>query len=415
MFLNLFEENVWTVSELTRYLRGILEDDENLINIWVQGEVSNFSTPSSGHLYFTLKDTYSALRCVMWRSVAQKLSNIPKDGDALQCHGSISIYEASGQYQLYVDRIIQVGEGALYQQFIELKTKLQAEGLFDEQRKSVFPRYPQKIGVITSPTGAAVQDILNTIQRRYPIVEIILAGVTVQGSEAPGQVINAIDILNTIHKPDAIILARGGGSIEDLWAFNDEELARKISASQIPIISGVGHETDFTIADFASDLRAPTPTAAAEMVTPNKNEIILALGQTSEQLKNRIFELTSYQRTLVNQISRELLIHSPLNRIRSNRQRIDDFISHIQISMSKKLAIYASQTTGIQKILGSLNPNTALKRGYAIITDIQGSPIRSIRQVNPNDNIRIKVSDGQFSATVSSINDNKNTGQQLQE
>jgi len=345
----------------------------------------------------------------MWRSVAQKLVHLPKDGDAIQCHGSISVYEASGQYQLYADQILQIGEGALYQKFVELKAKLQAEGLFDEDRKLEIPSGPEVIGVITSPTGAAVQDILNTIQRRYPIAEVILVGVTVQGNEAPGQIINAIDALNTTNQPDVIILARGGGSIEDLWAFNDEELARKIASSQIPIITGVGHETDFTIADFTSDLRAPTPTAAAELATPNKNELILTMRQTSEHLANIIFEITTHQHMLIKQKSRELIIHSPINRIRSNRQRVDDLINRNQISLSRILAISYSQINGTQRNLESLNPNAALKRGYAIVTDKHGSTIRSIQHINLQDNIRITVNDGHFGAIVNSIDGEEDT------
>lgn len=408
MLLNIFEENIWTVTELTRYIRGILEDDENLTSLWIQGEVSNLSTPSSGHLYFTLKDTYSSLRCVMWRSGAQKLITLPKDGDAVQCHGSISIYEASGQYQLYVDRIIQIGEGILYQEFIKLKAKLQSEGLFEEHRKSAIPSYPDKIGVVTSPTGAAVQDILNTIQRRYPIAEVILAGVAVQGNDAPSQIIRAIDVLNTVHHPNVIILARGGGSIEDLWAFNDEELARKISSSKIPIITGVGHETDYTIADFASDLRAPTPTAAAELATPNKNEIILSLRQTSEQLANRMIEIINFQQLQIDQNLREISMHSPLNRIKSNRQRIDDLSIRTHNSLLNKLTLSYSQITGTQKILESLNPNAALKRGYAIVTNIQGQIIRSIKQISVQDKIKIMIGDGQFTANVRSIDGESN-------
>ena len=251
----------WSVTDLTRYLRELLESDELLQDVWVQGEVSNLSRPASGHLYLTLKDDSASLRCVMWRNAVLRQGFVPRDGDAIQVHGAISIYEAGGQYQLYADIFRPAGEGALFQEFLRLKALLETEGLFDPQRKRPIPSRPRCIGIVTSPTGAALQDMLNTLKRRYPLVEVVLAPTPVQGDAAPLGIITALHDVVRVANPDVIILARGGGSIEDLWAFNDERVARAIAASPVPVITGVGHETDFTIADFVSDLRAPTPTA----------------------------------------------------------------------------------------------------------------------------------------------------------
>ena len=258
----------WTVSTLTHYLRELLESDASLQGVWVQGEISNLSRPSSGHIYFTLKDSGASLRCVMWRGEAVRLRFAVQDGLAVEAHGNISLYEAGGQYQLYVDSIGPIGEGALYQEFVRLKALLEAEGLFNTARKRSIPQFPRKIGIVTSPSGAALRDVLNTLRRRLPLAEVVLAPTPVQGDEAAPAIVSALQNLNRVCTPDVILLARGGGSIEDLWAFNDERVVRAIVGSVAPVITGIGHETDFTLADFASDLRAPTPTAAAELATP---------------------------------------------------------------------------------------------------------------------------------------------------
>ncbi len=258
----------WTVSNLTRHLRQLLEGDPDLQGIWVEGEISNLSRPASGHIYFTLKDSAAALRCVMWKTDASRLRVNLQEGMAIEAHGSLGIYEVAGQYQLYADILRPVGEGALFQEFLRLKALLEAEGLFDPARKRAIPSSPRRIGIVTSSTGAALRDILNTLRRRMPLAEVILAPTPVQGEEAPLKIVAALRSLNRVVKPDVILLARGGGSIEDLWAFNDERVVRAISrVPGAPVITGVGHETDFTLADFAADLRAPTPTAAAELAT----------------------------------------------------------------------------------------------------------------------------------------------------
>src|SRR5512138_3601003 len=267
----LFSTQQWTVSKLTFYIRKLLEENEVLQDVWVQGEISNLSRPASGHIYFTLKDSSAALKCVMWKTSAARLGIPLQDGMAVEVHGRIGIYEVSGQYQLYADQIRPVGEGALYQEFMRLKAMLEAEGLFAAERKRPIPMFPQTIGIVTSATGAALRDMLNTLRRRLPLVQVLLAPSPVQGVEAPPALVKAIQSLNQQSPnhplPDVILLARGGGSIEDLWAFNDERVVRAVAASSVPIICGVGHETDFTLCDFAADVRAPTPTAAAELAT----------------------------------------------------------------------------------------------------------------------------------------------------
>ncbi|MEK6220913.1 MAG: exodeoxyribonuclease VII large subunit, partial [Chloroflexota bacterium] len=263
--ISLFQqpESPYTVGEITTHIRDLMEGDQVLQDLWVQGEVSNFSSPKSGHLYFTIKDAKAALRCVMWKNSAARLVYRPQEGDSIEVHGNISVYEVSGQYQLYADQIRTAGEGALYQEFLRLKEKLEGEGLFDESHKKELPIRPKIIGIVSSPSGAALHDMINTIRRRFSLAQVVLAPATVQGDAAPDEIIQAIDNLTNQVKPDVILLARGGGSIEDLWAFNDEGVVRAVAASEIPVISGIGHETDFTLTDFAADLRAPTPTAAA--------------------------------------------------------------------------------------------------------------------------------------------------------
>jgi len=268
-----FAPRVLTVSAINAYLRHKLEADLTLQDLWLEGEISNWKAATSGHIYFTLKDAAASLRCVIWRSQAGQLFYLPqREGEAVLAHGRISVYEAGGNYQFYVDDLQARGQGALYAQFERVRAKLAAEGLFDAELKKTAAEFPQKIGLVTSPTGAALRDILNVLRRRYPVAEVILAPAQVQGESAPLQLMAALAVV-VQQNVDVIILARGGGSLEDLWAFNDERLARAIAACSIPIISGIGHEVDFTIADFVADVRAPTPSAAAELVTPDKVEL----------------------------------------------------------------------------------------------------------------------------------------------
>jgi len=403
--MGLFSLSVYSVSELTHYLRALFTEDALLQDIWVQGEVSNLSRPSSGHIYFTIKDSNCSLRCVMWRSAASRLTAVPRDGDQIEVHGNIDIYEAAGQYQLYVDLLRPVGEGILYQEFLRLKAKLEAEGLFSPERKRPIPSLPATIGVVTSPTGAALRDILNTLRRRFPLCKVILAPTAVQGSEAPGGIISAIEALNQVVVPDVILLARGGGSIEDLWAFNDEKVARSIATSSVPVITGIGHETDFTIADFVSDLRAPTPTAAAELATPNREELITSVYENSSQLTRSVHQLIDNFHFELDRQKNRLTLVSPQNRLLSDKQRMDEFIYRINILVNHQLDLRRSHLEGIQNRLEALNPEAVLKRGYSIVSKQDGGVVRSVAEVSTGDELSIRVTDGSFPAkTMDKLN-----------
>ena len=399
----LLEFSLWSVAELTHYLRDLLDSEETLQDLWVHGEISNLARPGSGHLYFTLKDNISALKCVMWRNSVARLHFNPQEGQAVEAHGSISIYEVGGQYQLYTDKIRPAGEGALYQEFILLKTRLEAEGLFDPSRKRTVPRFPQLIGIVTSPTGAAFRDILNTLRRRYPAAKAILAPSPVQGEQAPSALIAAIQDLNRLVRPDVILLVRGGGSIEDLWAFNDQQLAYAIAASQAPIISGIGHETDFTIADFVSDLRAPTPTAAAELATPDRLNLKTDLVDDVARLNRSLQAATSTKHWQVERLQNRLVQRSPMAFVHTSRQRIDDLTSQINRSMEHLNKIHSAGLTGIQQHLSSLNPLSIMKRGYAVVTRLDGTLVYSISQVRSGSNLDVRLQDGKFPVTVQNV------------
>ncbi|MFN2151254.1 MAG: exodeoxyribonuclease VII large subunit [Anaerolineales bacterium] len=398
--MSFLQPTSWSVSEVSAYLKDLLESDHNLADLWVQGEISNFSQPRSGHLYFTLKDASAALKCVMWRNMAQRLQFLLRDGDAVEVHGSLSVYEAGGQYQLYADLIRPVGEGALYQEFLRLKAQLEAEGLFDPERKRSIPEWPRRIGIVTSPTGAALRDMLNTLRRRYPLVKVILAPTAVQGEEAPPGIVSALQSLNLTASPDVILLARGGGSIEDLWAFNDERVARAIAASAAPVISGVGHETDFTIADFVADLRAPTPTAAAELATPDRNDLRAALNDQNQRLERAALGQIAAQRWQLNEFQNRLLHQNPLARIRNDRQRLDELTHRTGVALSHQMKLERSQLFGLVRRLEALSPLAILQRGYAVVSTADGSIVHSAGQVNPGDRLDIRVHEGQFPVEV---------------
>lgn len=400
MQIPLFQPPSWTVTNLTRYLRALLESDANLQDVWVVGEVSNLSRPASGHLYFTLKDSGAALRCVMWRNAVLRQLSLPRDGEAIEVHGSLSVYEAGGNYQLYADLIRPAGEGALYQEFLRLKARLEEEGLFALERKRPIPHWPETIGIVTSPTGAALRDMFNTLRRRYPLVRVVLASTPVQGEEAPVGIVDAIDRLNRIVHPDVILLARGGGSIEDLWAFNDERVARAIVASLTPVITGIGHETDFTIADFVADLRAPTPTAAAEIATPDQVDLRLALNEASQRLDRSMMSALTIQDRQLASLRHLLNMSTPLSRIRRDRQRLDELSRRAQVSLIHSLRIRTARLAGMEQRMAALNPQAILQRGYALVTRADGRLVRSIQQAIPGEALRIRVSDGNFPVRV---------------
>lgn len=397
----LFATLRWTVGELTRYLRQLLESDPMLQDVWVQGELSNLSRPSSGHIYFTLKDSSAALRCVMWRTDARRLRMSLQDGLAVEVHGKISLYEVGGQYQLYADQIQPVGEGALFQEFLRLKALLEAEGLFDPARKRPIPPLPRRIGIVTSPTGAALRDMLQTLRRRLPLAEVILAPALVQGAEAPAALAAALSDLNRLAQPDVILLARGGGSIEDLWAFNDENLVRAVAASKAPIITGVGHETDFTLADFAADLRAPTPTAAAELATPvSRADLQAGLAGLKVRLGTALTARVAVRQREVEALAARLRFVSPERRILSNRQQLDEITRRALSATTHRLRLEQECLNGLNQRLCALNPLAVLGRGFAVVSHTDGSLVRQTAQVKTGETLRVRVSDGEFGVEV---------------
>ena len=391
----------WTVTDLTRHLRLLLEADPDLQGIWVQGEISNLSRPSSGHIYFTLKDPGASLRCVMWKGEASRLRFAPQEGMAIEAHGSLGIYEVTGQYQLYADSLRPLGEGALYQEFLRLKALLEAEGLFDTARKRPIPASPRRIGIVTSPTGAALQDMLNTLRRRMPLAEVTLAPAPVQGDEAPLALVAALQALNRVAAPEVILLARGGGSIEDLWVFNDERVVRAVTESQAPVITGVGHETDITLVDFASDLRAPTPTAAAELAT---GVTVLDLRQTLIEmvriLDGSMGALFERQHNLLQGIQNGLRFYSPLRLVQTDRQRVDELSRRGNAAQAHRLELALARLRGLENRLVALSPLAVLQRGYAVVTKNK-RVVASKSQVQAGDALRVRVRDGEFDARVS--------------
>lgn len=397
----LFDSLRWTVGELTRYLRHLLESDPMLQDVWVQGEISNLSRPSSGHIYFTLKDSSAALRCVMWRTDARRLRMSLQDGLAIEVHGKIGLYEIGGQYQLYADQIQPVGEGALFQEFLRLKALLEAEGLFDPARKRPIPPLPRRIGIVTSPTGAALRDMLQTLRRRLPLAEVILAPAPVQGTEAAPALTAALSDLNRLAQPDVILLARGGGSIEDLWAFNDENLVRAVAASKAPVITGVGHETDFTLADFAADLRAPTPTAAAELATPlSRADLQAGLAGLKVRLGTALTARVAVRQREVEALAARLRFVSPERRILSDRQQLDEITRRALSATTHRLRLEQERLNGLNQRLCALNPLAVLGRGFAVVSHTDGSLVRQTAQVKTGETLRVRVSDGEFGVEV---------------
>jgi exodeoxyribonuclease VII large subunit len=399
---SLFASVTWTVSRLTQYIRTLLETDVTLQDVWVQGEISNLGRPASGHIYFTLKDANASLRGVMWRGDARRLTLPLQDGMEIEAHGRIGVYEPQGAYQFYADIIRPVGEGMLYQEFLRLKAMLEAEGLFEAERKRPIPELPRKIGIVTSATGAALRDMLNTLRRRLPLVEVILAASPVQGDEAPPRLVAALESINQ-QKPDVILLARGGGSIEDLWAFNDERVVRAVFASDAPVVSGVGHETDFTLCDFVADLRAPTPTAAAELATPvTITDLSAYLQGMKTRFSTSTLDLLAAHQAGLDALIAGLRFASPLRRIQTDRQRLDNFARRGRSALKHRLTLNRSSLGGYERRLESLNPLAVLARGYAVVTRRDdGKLVSKVVQAEPDSDIRIRVSDGTFDAIVS--------------
>jgi exodeoxyribonuclease VII large subunit len=436
---------VYTPSALTRFVRDLLEDALPLI--WIEGEISNFAKPASGHLYFTLKDAGAQVRCAMFKPKSTWLRFKPGDGMRVVARARVSLYEARGEFQLIVESLEEAGEGALQRAFEQLKTKLAAEGLFDASLKREIPRWPRRIGVITSPTGAAVRDVISVIARRFALAEVDILPVPVQGKEAPAAIVRMLEAASKAQRHDVLLLTRGGGSLEDLWAFNDEGVARAIRASAIPVVAAVGHEIDFTIADFAADLRAPTPSAAAELLVPDQREIARTLEREIARLRQcmlRVFEaraqrldhllarvqaqrpqarlararerLLGLQRRLLDrtlgarerrsarvvQLRTRLLAQHPAVRLARDAVHAGALDERLRGTIVRTLERRRARLGELARTLHAVSPLATLERGYAILLeDGSGRVVRSVAQAEPNTRMRARLADGEISLRVS--------------
>ncbi len=394
--------SIFSVAQVSRYLKEVLETDDILQDIWVQGEISGCKTYSSGHCYFTLKDAEAQLACVFFKQ-ARLRSSAPdlRDGMAIAANGRISLYERDGKLQLYVEYVEPLGDGALFLRFEQLKARLEAEGLFDAERKRPLPSQPAVIGIVTSPHAAALRDMLRVLRSRYPLAEVILAPTLVQGVEAPASIAAALDLLNEHGEADVVIIGRGGGSIEELWAFNEEVVARAIARSRIPVISGVGHETDFTIADFVADYRASTPTAAAAAAVPDIEDWRSDILEKQQTLTDLVEEYLNDLSEQLERTQHDLQRASPQNMLDRRRQQLDDLTALLQTHLQHIVSLRGERLQGMALRLHSLSPLLTIARGYAIVRrDTDGTIITSTRQAQPGASLTIQVTDGHIPVKV---------------
>ena len=390
-----------SVTELNSYIKNKFEDDEYLNNVLVKGEISNFKHHYTGHMYFTLKDENSLIKCIMFKSYTTTLNFIPKDGVKVRILGSVSVFERDGVYQIYVKAMDLAGEGDLHAEFEKLKAKLEKEGLFDKEHKKQIPFMPKSIGVLSASTGAVIRDIINVSTRRNPNVYIKLLPVPVQGQGAAEKIAKAIETMNEQKLADVIILARGGGSLEDLWPFNEEIVARAIYNSELPIISAVGHETDFTIADFVSDLRAPTPSAAAELAVPNINELEIKLKTYQNRFKNALIKKLEFMRLRYEKCMTRSVFTNPMQKINENYMLLDKQVKKMENSIL--LIIKENKTYMVEWItkLDALSPLKTLTRGYAIISMQDDKKIiKSVKDLKEGDKVSLKLTDGEKQAKI---------------
>ena len=386
---------IYSVSQVSDYLKTLLDSDPNISDMWIRAEVSSAHTAGSGHSYFTLRDGEAALSCVMFRG--GRGGEFLVDGDQVLAHGRISMYKQRGDMQFYVDLIKPEGVGALQVAFEKMRQELEAEGLFDPGRKRPLPKYPQRIAAVTSPTGAVLQDIRNVLSRRYPLAELVLAPTAVQGDNAAPLIADAIEAVNRESDIDVLIVARGGGSLEDLWAFNEEIVARAIFASRIPVVSAVGHETDTTIADYVADVRAPTPSAAAEIVVPDRRELIYTVSDYATFMTDRVIQGVADRKMNVSLSTDRLALLAPDTR--TPRGRIDELLRVASAAMRNRLEVYQERTRGLENELRALGPTEILERGYAIVRSASnGEIISSPSQTKSGDRLDIAVSGGTIEA-----------------
>ena len=399
-------EMIFSVSELNEYVSALLSADPNLRSVRVRGEISGFKRHSSGHLYFSLKDANAVVQCVMFRQYAIRMSFRPEDGQQVTVSGAASIYTRDGKFQIYVQEMESAGRGDLYARFMKMKEDLEKEGLFDESHKKPIPFLPGRVGIVTSGTGAALQDILQIIGRRFPTMNLVLCPVRVQGEGAAQEIADAVSEMNRLHAADVLIVGRGGGSIEDLWAFNEPVVARAIYESGIPVISAVGHETDFTIADFAADLRAPTPSAAAELAVPELEKIRLVLDRDWERLDGILGKDLSRRRDKL-----RLLIRSPgfmqaQMRVSEERTRLDAAAERMLRGMNEKAVSERHRLERMHDRMEALSVQSVLDRGFTMICASDGHPVKSVKELSAGDTVGVRFRDGTADAEIRTIRRN---------
>ena len=391
--------NAVTVTQLNKYLKDRFDEDENLKAILVKGEISNFKNHYTGHLYFTLKDENSLIKCIMFKSYAERLAFKPKDGMQVMVFGSVSVFERDGAYQIYVKSMLEDGMGDLHERYEQLKKQLEEEGLFDEKHKKAIPLYPKEIGVLTSQTGAVIRDIINVSTRRNPNVHIRLLPVPVQGACAAEKIAEKIKIMNDKKLADVIIVGRGGGSLEDLWSFNEEIVARAIYNSEIPIISAVGHETDFTIADFVADLRAPTPSAAAELAVPDVYELKQKINSYQNRYRNSLKKKIELMKLRYEKCMKSRAFTDPTRKIKDQYMILDKYVKRLETKISILQKDKKTQFIELVSKLDTLSPLKTLTRGYCL-TEKESKIIKSASELKKNDNIKLKFYDGEKTANI---------------
>lgn len=391
-----------TIKDVNNIVKRVIDNNYELANIYLKGEISNFKNHTRGHLYFSLKDESSRINAVMFSFNANKLNFMPKDGDSVLVRGRVSVYEATGSYQVYVEEMSLDGTGNLYVLFEELKRKLDKEGLFRSDHKKHIKKIPSKIGVVTAPTGAAIKDIISTINKRFPLVTIYLFPSLVQGNLAKDNIVRMIELANN-YDIDTLIVGRGGGSIEDLWAFNEEVVARSIYNSRVPIISGVGHEIDYTISDFAADLRAPTPTGAATMAVPDRGEILRYLDTCKGRLKKALLNKIDNYSEILKKYKSNYLLNNPKRMYEVKEQKLDTLYDKLNIDITNIINMNIHKLDTIKIKVDLLNPNNILDKGYSIIYK-NGKVVKDINSIKVNDEINIKVKDGNIDSVVKGVN-----------
>lgn len=396
-------EQALTVTQVNEYIRAMMDRDSLLGNVCVKGEISNYKLYPSGHHYFTLKDEGAALKCVMFKGNAFRLRFRPENGMKILAFGKISVYPRDGAYQLYCSALMLDGMGDLHVAFEQLKAKLSAKGLFDPSHKKQLPKYPSVIGIVTSPVGAALRDMLRIINARYPLAQVRLFPSRVQGAEAPGEIADAIRYANQYSLADVLIVGRGGGSIEDLWAFNDERVAYAIYESAIPVISAVGHEPDVTISDYVADLRAATPSNAAELVVPDCNALRQIIDSYSASMASVLGRQIKNARQHLNMLAQSPAMGSPMGYLEQRRNALNMLCTRLSLAQNRRLHLCRQRFTALTAKLDAMSPLKVLTRGYAMVQDPQGQVVRSITQVQPGANIRLRLNDGKIDACVTGV------------